>query len=241
MSVAHIFSSSRQALPEKQARVWTKASQEVRLDLDPYDCKGSYVCGMLRQYVGAAGLQLGHDYHLGALVSAAIAVELLGLCCKGEDSGDLIRDGVRYLEGVGPPYPGPVHHPETSLARWLRDIRNFGAHGAVHRKPVTLDRVLTVWLLRSLSQALDAFWAGGGDGRRHQCFARARIIPLYTEGKPLFVREVQEHLAKGLMPGAKLDHETSWLPRQSWEDQSPAGAFRLVFLDNASPPVTGTG
>ncbi len=240
MSVVHIFSSSRQELRGKQARVWTKAVQDVGLDLDPYDCKASYVCGMLRQFIGAAGMQLGHDYHLGALVEAACAVELLGSCYKGEDSGDRIGEGVRYLEAVGPPYDGSVHHPESSLAGWVRDIRNFGAHGTVHRKHVTLDRVLTVWLLRSLARALDAFWASGGDRHRHQCFARVPITPLYTEGEPLFVREVQDHLAQGLMPGEKLDYEVSWRPLQSWEDQPTADAFRVVFL-NASPAVTGTG
>jgi hypothetical protein len=70
-------SSSRPLLGE-QRRVWTQAVHDLRLDLEPYTCKASYVCGMLRQFMEAAGLQMAHDYHLGALVSAASAAELLG-------------------------------------------------------------------------------------------------------------------------------------------------------------------
>jgi len=45
---------------------------------DPYACKASYVCGMVRQFIEAAGLQLRRQYHVGAPVSAASATELLG-------------------------------------------------------------------------------------------------------------------------------------------------------------------
>lgn len=245
MSDAHIL-SSRQKLLGEQAQVWTKAVQDVGLDLDPYTCKASYVCGMLRQFIEAAGMQLDSEYHVGALLSAAAATELLGWCLTGstnfkDQPGKRLPQGVEYLESVGPPYPGPVRHPKASLASWVRSVRNFGAHGAANDEHLTLDRVLTVWLLRSLARALDVFWADDGDQDRHQRFARAAITPLYTDGMPIFVRDVQNHLARGLTPGAELDHEASWRPRQSWEDQSPAGTFRLVWSDFSGPPVTGTG
>jgi hypothetical protein len=69
-------------------------------------------------------------------------------------------------------------------------------------------------------------------------FAQAAITPLYTRGEPLFVREVQHHLAKGHMPGAALAHEATWRPRQPWEDQPPLGAMREVSV--SSPARTGT-
>jgi hypothetical protein len=78
---------------------------------------------------------------------------------------------------VGPPYPGPIHHRTGELMAWVCDIRNFGAHGGSQGKRLTLDQVLSVWLLRSLAVALDAFWADG-DQCRHECFARAAITPI---------------------------------------------------------------
>jgi hypothetical protein len=243
MSVAHILSSNRQELPGEQRRVWTQAVQDLELDLDPYDGKASYVCGMVRQFIEAAGMQLGHQYHVGALVSAASAAELLGWCCTGatnrkDEPWKRLPAGIGYLEAVGPPYPGTVHHPAGDLVRWVRSIRNFGAHGAAHDEHLILDQVLTVWLLRSLARALDEFWVKEGDLGRHQRFARAAITPLYTQGKPIFVWDVQHHLEKGLMPGARLDHEAGWRPEQPWEDHSPMGVVRMVPL--SSPAVTGT-
>jgi len=118
------------------------------------------------------------------------------------------------------------------------NLRNFGAHGAAHGKRLTLDRALTMWLLRSLTRALDDFWADNGDLRRHQRFAQAAITPLYTRGEPLFVRDVQHHLAKGHMPSAALAHEETWRPRQPWEDQPSLSVVKGV--SNSSPPTTGT-
>jgi hypothetical protein len=166
----------------------------------------------------------------------------VGWCYKGavstDQAGKRLGDGVHYLQKVGPPYHGSVYHPAADLAAWVRNVRNFGAHGAAHGKQLTLDRVLTVWLLRSLARALDIFWASEGDLSRHQRFARAAITPLYTEGEPIFVREVQDRLADGLMPGAQLAHEATWRPPQPWETHQPVGIVREI--SNSSPAVTGT-
>ena len=237
MSVPSTFAGSRRELRGKQVRVWTQAIQDLELDLDPYDCKASYVCGVLRQFIEAGGLQLASQYHVGALVAAASAAELLGWCYRTNPERRL-EDGVAYLVSVGPPYPGPVHQRAADLAAWVREVRNFGAHGASQGKQLTLDRVLTVWLLRSLSLALDAFWADDGDRSRHQCFARAAITPLYSMGEPLFVRQIQEHLRQGLGLGEALEHEGSWRPSQPWEEQSPTGGWRFVLT--SAPEVTGT-
>jgi hypothetical protein len=242
VSVVHVLSSSCKPLHGEQARLWSRAVQDLRLDLDPYTCKASYVCGMLRQFIEAAGLQLSQEYHVGALMSAASAAELVGWCYKGSDSSDQagkrLGDGVHFLQEVGPPYHGSVYHPAADIAAWVRNVRNFGAHGAAHGKQLTLDRVLTVWLLRSLARALDVFWANEGDVSRHQRFARAAITPLYTEGEPIFVRDVQGRLADGLMPSAQLAHEANWRPAQLWEKPQPIGVVGRIF--NNSPPVTGT-
>jgi hypothetical protein len=239
---ADLLSSSSRPLPGEQHRVWTQAVRALGLDLDPYTCKASYVCGMLRQFMEAAGLQMSHSNHLGALVSAASAAELLGWCSSGatntDHAGKRLRAGVQLLEQVGPAYRGSDQRSEADLVARLFNLRNFGAHGAAHGKQLVLDQALTMWLLRSLSRALDEFWADSGDLRRHQRFAQAAITPLYTEGKPIFVPEVQEHLAKGNMPGAALAYEETWRPRQPWEDQPPLGVVKEISM--SSPAVTGT-
>jgi hypothetical protein len=136
---------------------------------------------MLRQFMEAASLQMTHDYHLGALVSAASAAELLGWCSAGatstDQAGKRLRAGVRFLEGVGPAYRGSDQRPEADLVGRVYNLRNFGAHGAAHGKQLTLDRALTMWLLRSLTRALDGFWASDGDQRRHQRSPRPRSPP----------------------------------------------------------------
>jgi hypothetical protein len=242
MNPADLLSSSSRPLVGEQRRVWTQAIHDLRLDLDSYTCKASYVCGMLRQFMEAAGLQMTHDYHLGALVSAASAAELVGWCYTGatgsDHAGKRLRAGLRFLEEVGPAYFGSDRRPEVDLVGRISNLRNFGAHGAAHGKRLILDQALTMWLLRSLASALDGFWANDGDKRRHQRFAQATITPLYTRGQPLFVRDMQRHLAEGHMPGAALAHEASWRPRQPWENQPPLGVF--VELPTASPAVTGT-
>jgi len=237
-----LLSSSSRPLPGEQHRVWTRAVRDLRLDLDAYTCKASYVCGMLRQFMEAAGLQMSHAYHLGALVSAASAAELLGWCSTGatntDHAGKRLRAGVLLLEQVGSAYRGSDQRPEADLVARVFNLRNFGAHGAAHGKQLVLDQALTMWLLRSLARALDDFLADIGDRRRHQRFAQAAITPLYTKGEPLFVREVQDHLAKGNMPGAALAHAETWLPRQPWEDQPPLGVVKEISM--SSPAVTGT-
>jgi hypothetical protein len=237
VNIDHTFSRSRQELHGKQARLWTQGVQDLRLDLDPYDCKAAYVSGMLRQFIEAAGLQLANEYHVGALVSAASAAELLGWCCK-HDPGNQIEDGVAYLQNVGPPYLGPIPQHAENLRAWVREVRNFGAHGGSHGKRLTLDQVLTMWLLRSLAVALDAFWADDEDQCRHESFARAAITPLYSEGEPIFVCQVQRHLAQGLRLGEELDHQSSWRPSQPWEEQSAAGG--RTFISTNTPAATGT-
>jgi len=237
VSIDHTFSRSRQGLHGKQARLWTQAVQDLRLDLDPYDCKAAYVCGMLRQFIEAAGLQLASQYHVGALVSAASAAELLGWCCK-HDPGNQIEDGVAYLQNVGPPYHGPIPQHAEDLRAWVREVRNFGAHGGSRGKRLTLNQVLSVWLLRSLAGGLDAFWTDDGDRCRHECFARAAITPLYSGEEPIFVRQVQHHLAQGLRLGEELDHESNWRPSQPWEEQSPEGGWKVI--STSAPTVTGT-
>jgi hypothetical protein len=125
VSIGCTFSSSRQELHGKQARVWTRAVQDLGLDLDPYDCKAAYLCGMLRQFIEAAGLQLASEYHVGTLVSAASAAELLGWCYKN-DPDNRLEDGVAYLQTSARPTLG---QSITARANWWPGSAIFGTSG----------------------------------------------------------------------------------------------------------------
>jgi hypothetical protein len=156
MNPAEVLSSTSRPLPGQQHRVWTQAVRDLRLDLDPYTCKASYVCGMLRQFMEAAGLQMSRDYHLGALVSAASAAELLGWCSTGatttDHAGKRLRAGVLLLEQAGPAYRGSDQQPEADLVARVFNLRNFGAHGAAHGKQLILDRALMSTASESLQR-----------------------------------------------------------------------------------------
>jgi hypothetical protein len=81
---------------------------------------------------------MAHDYHLGALVSAASAAELLGWCYTGATASDhaakRLRVGLRFLEGIGPSYAGSDRRLATDVVGRVFNLRNFGAHGAAHGK-----------------------------------------------------------------------------------------------------------
>jgi hypothetical protein len=88
---------------------------------------------MLRQFREAASLQMAHDYHLGALVSAASAAELLGWCYTGATASDhaakRLRVGLRFLEGIGPSYAGSDRRLATDVVGRVFNLRNFGRTG----------------------------------------------------------------------------------------------------------------
>ena len=133
MNPVDLLASSSRPLLGEQRRVWTQAVHDLRLDLEPYTCKASYVCGMVRQFREAAGLQMAHDYHLGALVSAASAAELLGWCytdaTASDDAAKRLRVGLRFLEGIGPSCAGSDRRLATDVVGRVFNLRNFGAHG----------------------------------------------------------------------------------------------------------------
>jgi hypothetical protein len=187
-------------------------------------------------------LQMAHDYHLGALVSAASAAELLGWCYTGATASDhaakRLRVGLRFLEGIGPSYAGSDRRLATDVVGRVFNLRNFGAYGAAHGKRLVLDRALTMWLLRSFATALDRFWAQRRRRAPAPALCPGRDHPALYQRRAGLVRDVQRHLANGHMPGAVLAHEAVWRPIQSWEDQPPLGV--MEELPTASPTATGT-
>ncbi|MET7684776.1 hypothetical protein [Streptomyces sp. NPDC005423] len=205
---------------------WDDAAQMT--GLDPYVCKASYVCGVMREFMQASGANFEHNYHLGSLFLALDATELLGRIVSGkrgtDGSTEVLRTGVRYLEGHADPQARPLPH---SAAQYVK-LRNFVGHGAAQlARPVAFTPDSTQLLLRHLAHVLNMMWK---DPSLSANLAAAEIHPLFTVVKgsrqPVYVRDIQEHL-KTSQPADGLEHE-------SWRYDE------AVFLDNSSPSGSGT-
>ncbi|MEV6504268.1 hypothetical protein [Streptomyces prunicolor] len=205
---------------------WDEASRLT--GLDPYVCKASYVCGVMRELMQASGLNFAAGYHLGSLFLALDATELLGRIVSGKRGTDhvteVLRAGVRYLEDHGDPQIAPLPHSQTQYAK----LRNFAGHGASQLpQSVVFDPSSTQLLLRHLAYVLNTMWK---DRAMPAKLAKAEIQPLFTEIKgsrqPVYVNEIQKHLTTQ-QPADGIRHD-------SWRND-------IVYVDNSSPPVSGTG
>ncbi|WP_327691108.1 hypothetical protein OG870_17435 [Streptomyces sp. NBC_00461] len=205
---------------------WDEAARVT--GLDPYVCKASYICGAMRELMQASGLNFEADYHLGSLFLALDATELLGRVVSGKRGTDhvteVLRTGVRYLEGHAEPETAPLPHSQAQYAK----LRNFAGHGASQLpRSVVFGPDSTQLLLRHLAYVLNTMWK---DLALPAKLAEAEIHPVFSAIKgsrqPVYVNEIQEHL-KTRQPADGLDHE-------SWR-------YDIVRMDNSSPPVSGTG
>ncbi|HKR51544.1 MAG TPA: hypothetical protein VJT72_18575 [Pseudonocardiaceae bacterium] len=204
---------------------WDEAARIT--GLDPYVCKASYVCGVMRELMQASGLNFEHDYHLGSLFLALDATELLGRVSSGkrgtDGSTETLRTGVRYLEDHRDPQAVPLPHTQAQYVK----LRNFAGHGASQLpRNVPFDPDSTRLLLRHLAHALNTMWK---DPSLSANLAAAEIHPVFSviDGgrQPVYVNDIQEHL-KALQPADGLNHD-------SWR-------YDMVSVDNSSPPVSGT-
>jgi hypothetical protein len=205
---------------------WDDAAQIA--GLDPYVCKASYVCGVMREFMQASGLNFEHNYHLGSLFLALDATELLGRIVSGkrgtDGSTEVLRTGVRYLEGHADPQARPLPH---SAAQYVK-LRNFAGHGAAQlARSVAFTPDSTQLLLRHLAYVLNTVWK---DPSLSANLAAAEIHPLFTVVKgsrqPVYVRDIQEHLMTS-QPADGLEHDY-------WRYDEAA------ILDNSSPSASGT-
>ncbi|MFF4508950.1 hypothetical protein [Streptomyces sp. NPDC001401] len=222
---------------------WNEAAHAA--GLKAYECKASYICGAMREFMQASGLNLENGYHLGALFLALDAMELLGRVVTGarrttnrsrKSPGELganeaLRRGVKYLNAQADPQATPLPHSPQDYTY----LRNFAAHGATHLEPgVNFDPDSTRLLLQHLAHALNTMW---GDPAVPTKLAAVEIHPVYSADngrcQPVYVHEVQEHI-KEHRPGDELLHN-------DWQNDGQDDHDDIVTLDNSSPAVTGTG
>jgi hypothetical protein len=142
---------------------------------------------------------------LPAFVLLADAVEALGRClrgCQKEDtgSGNRLRDGLRQLERRD---DGEFL---TMFGLYTIDdivaMRNFTTHGGTTPgRDAMLDAHLSALLLNRFGEELTDYWVRlGQDGNPERAtLADARIRPLFTGGKPIFVEDMCNMMTK---PGA---------------------------------------
>ncbi|MFD9114875.1 hypothetical protein [Streptomyces bottropensis] len=209
---------------------WDKAALAV--GLKPYECKASYVCGAMREFMQASGLNFENEYHLGALFLALDATELLGRVITGAriDEQDpqyvgptkALVHGARYLRDHGDPQAARLPHRPQHYA----ELRNFAGHGATYLPPkLSFAPDSTRLLLRHLAYALNTMW---DDTTLPAQLDAVEIHPVWTtmeeKLQPVYVRDIQEHLLAN-RPGDRLAHE-------SWR-------YTVVSVDTSSPAVTG--
>ncbi len=178
------------------------------LKLTPFEAKALYVFALMRQLAeGSIALQGSRD--LAAFVLLADAVEALGRCltgCREENrgSGDRLRDGLKQLERRD---DGEFR---TMFGLYTVDdikaMRNFTTHGGTTPgKNGILDAHLSALLLNRFGGELTDYWVRlGQDGNAERTLlAEARIRPLFTGGKPVFVEDMFDMMTK---PGARAGH-----------------------------------
>ncbi|TRO56315.1 hypothetical protein [Streptomyces sp. IB201691-2A2] len=232
MDYRHVLTQNAAVLTD-EVDEWDKVA--LTTGLDPYACKASYICGAMREFMQASGLNLANGYHLGALFLALDAAELLGQVLTGarRDQGDpryvgpakALACGVRHLRDHPDPQVAPLpHRPQH-----YEDLRNFAGHGATHLPPKRHFRYdSTRLLLWHLAHALNTMWE---DTNLPTKLAAAEIHPVWTtrkgKPKPVYVTEVQDHL-KTSRPGDRLAHDKSW-------------QWTVMSVSTSSPPVTGRG
>ncbi len=183
-------------------RAWAAvASSPSHLKLTPFEAKALYTFALMRQLAeGSMALQGSRD--LAAFVLLADAVEALGRCRKGcqeekVGSGNRLRDGLRQLERRD---DGEFR---TMFGLYTIDdivaMRNFTTHGGTTPKQDgILDAHLSALLLNRFGDELTDYWVRlGQDGNPERTtLADARIRPLFTGGKPVFVENMFNMMTK---------------------------------------------
>jgi hypothetical protein len=216
-----VIAGGERRLSDEQQLVWEPIA--ATLDLLPYTCKALYVCGLLRQRLEAAGLNLGNGFLLDAQSSAFGATELLGQCVGGIEQIDRVtakrfNEALPYLASLDPSSNPPeiVDLSSNGVYR-LRCFIDHGAAAIDEDSRFTLPSI--IWLLRRLAQALDHFWEANNDldGRLDR-FARAAIRPLFArstnppEAFVPFIEDTRIFFALGGRPGTPLRFDDSWRP-----------------------------
>ncbi|WP_042404773.1 hypothetical protein [Streptacidiphilus carbonis] len=230
MDHRHLLDDHAVALTEEIAQ-WDAAAKAT--GLSPYVCKASYVCGTMREFVQASGLNFAEGYHLAALFLALDATELLGRAVTGArvavekpghiGASSVLTKGVRYLRDHGGTCAPLPHNPDRYV-----ELRNFAGHGASYLPPkVNFHPDSIRLLLRRLAHALNTVWT---DPDLPGTLAVAEIHPVFTlvngQREPVHVRGIQKHLQTA-MPGDGLEHD-------SWR-------YDTVSVSAASPTASGTG
>lgn len=187
-------------LDERDAWVAVVSSLS-HLKITSFEAKALYVLALMRQLAeGSIALQGSLD--LPGFVLLADAIEALGRCLTGcqeekRGSGDRLRDGLRQLERRD---DGEFR---TMFGLYTVDdivaMRNFTTHGGTTPgKNSRLDAHLSVFLLNRFGDELTDYWARLSQERNPEraMLAKARIRPLFTGGRPVFVEDMFNMMTK---------------------------------------------
>lgn len=198
----------------QDAKRWKRAAQD--LAISELECKAVYVAGLIRHLVESAGLCLEEHHHLAAYLLTMGAAEALGavvVANPNRKDDRVAADGLGFLAGRLNGHDRNTEVVKTFHRSYsIQDCinrRHFSAHGGRWTGAGTvLDSELTVELMCRLAKALDRWWkALLRDSAKKQALAVAKIVPLETNGKVVFVHDLLVVLRDGGLPGGELQHE----------------------------------
>ena len=177
--------------------IWVRVTSSLPdLRITAFEAKALYAFALMRQLAESSARLHDSSLHLPSLVLIADAIEALGRClsgCQKETRGSTarLRSGLEQLER---------RRAFTTMfglyeVAEVMGMRNFTTHGGttpnVDPTP-KLDAHLSVLLLGLFGNELTAYWdrlKQVGNPERDM-LAQARIRPLYTNGDPIFVRDM---------------------------------------------------
>ncbi|MYS82002.1 hypothetical protein [Embleya scabrispora] len=205
---------TRHALPRGEAEVWAPVS--ARYGIPPYGCKYLYTAGALREFIASAGLLVSHGQYLAAASLSLNGAELVGRCVSERTEQGVtqrLRNGLAYLENLETAEEGELVPEVDALVK----LRGFTAHPTLEPpagSELQFSHGTFEYLLDRLALAADRLWTDA-DASVVRKFSGAKIAPMRTDGKNLYVEALLAHLDAGHTPGTRIPYEESWRVRSA--------------------------
>ncbi|MFF7250328.1 hypothetical protein ACFZBU_41405 [Embleya sp. NPDC008237] len=200
---------TRHALPRGEAEVWAPVS--VRYGIPPYGCKYLYTAGVLREFIASAGMLVSHGQYLAAASLSLNGAELVGRCVSERTEQGVtqrLRNGLNHLENLETGEEGEAIPEADALVK----LRGFTAHPTLEPpggSELHFSHATFEYLLDRLALAADRLWTDA-DASIVRKFSGAKIAPMRTDGKNLYVEALLAHLDAGHTPGTRIPYEESW-------------------------------
>ncbi|MGC0420115.1 hypothetical protein [Embleya sp. AB8] len=202
----------RHLLPRGEAEVWAPVSG--RYGVPAYGCKYLYTAGVLREFIGAAGLLVGQGQYFAAASLSLNGAELVGRCVSERTEQGVtqrLRNGLGYLENLEAAAAGEQLPEADALVK----LRGFTAHPTLEPpvgSELQFSHAAFGYLLDRLALAADRLWTDA-DASVVRKFSGAKIAPMRADGDNRYVETLLAHIDAGHTPGTRIPYEESWRGR----------------------------